>query len=124
MNRFGFLRVATATPILRVADCAYNAERILAIINQAEDLGAAVLLFPELSLTGYKRADLFKQPVLPSRALAGFRHIAAESAKRFSGLAIVGLPLALDDRLFNCAAVISQGKILGLVPKSFIPNYK
>jgi NAD+ synthase (glutamine-hydrolysing) len=124
MTQFGFLRVAAATPTLRVADCAYNVEHILGLMDRAEEQGVAVLVFPELSLTGYTCADLFQQAALQTGALAALEHVVRASTGRFSGLAIVGLPLALDDRLFNCAAVLHKGKVLGLVPKSFIPNYK
>jgi len=124
MNHHGYLRVATATPILRVADCAFNAEHILSLMQRAESEGVALLVFPELCVTGYTCADLFQQLSLQQGALAALEHLAAESPKVYSGLAIVGLPLGVDDRLFNCAAVLHRGKILGVVPKSFIPNYK
>ena len=124
MNYHGFLRVATATPILRVADCAFNAEHILGLLQRAESEGVSLVVFPELCLTGYTCADLFQQLSLQQGALAALEHIARESRKVYSGLAIVGLPLGVDDRLFNCAAVLHRGKILGVVPKSFIPNYK
>jgi NAD+ synthase (glutamine-hydrolysing) len=124
MSHFGFLRVAAATPTLRVADCTYNAEHILALLSQAEKDGASVVVFPELALTGYTCADLFHQAVLQRGALAALAHVARVSASTFSGLAVVGLPVALDDQLFNCAAVLHRGRILGVLPKSFIPNYK
>ena len=124
ISRFGFLRVAAATPTLRVADCCYNAERILGLMELAADQGVAVLVFPELSLTAYTCGDLFQQTALQAGAVDALVRVARESAGRFSGLAVVGLPVAIDDRLFNCAAVMQQGRILGLVPKSFIPNYK
>jgi NAD+ synthase (glutamine-hydrolysing) len=124
MNQFGFLRVAAATPTLRVADCAFNVERILTLVDQAEKQGVALVVFPELSLTGYTCADLFQQAALQAGALAALKHVVSEAKDRFSGVAIVGLPLALDDRLFNCAAVFHKGQVLGIIPKSFIPNYK
>lgn len=124
MSDFGFLRVATATPTLRVADCFLNAERILALLGQAERQSVSLVVFPELSLTGYTCADLFHQAALQEGALAALAHVARAGAAAFSGLAVVGLPLALDDQLFNCAALLHRGRILGLVPKSFIPNYK
>src|SRR5262249_34300622 len=124
MTYHGFLRVAAAVPVLRVADCAFNAERLLGLMQRAEDEGVAVLVFPELSLTSYTCADLFQQASLQKGALAALAHLAQASAPVFSGLAIVGLPLAVDDQLFNCAAVLHRGRVLGVVPKSFIPNYK
>lgn len=124
MSYHGFLRVAAATPTLRVADCAYNARRILGLMERAQAEGVAVVVFPELSLTGYTCADLFQQSSLQRGALAALEQITAASRTLGSGLVIVGLPVAVDDQLFNCAALIQRGQILGLVPKSFIPNYK
>ena len=124
MTYHGFVRVATAAPRLKVADCTYNVERALALLEQAEREAVAVLVFPELSLTGYTCADLFHQPTLQTAAVAGLERLVRESAACYSGVAVVGLPLAVDDQLFNCAAVIHRGRVLGIVPKSFIPNYK
>jgi NAD+ synthase (glutamine-hydrolysing) len=124
MLHHGFLRVAAASPVLRVADCAFNAERILGLMRQAETDGVAVLVFPELSLTGYTCADLFQHSTLQRGALDALEYILRAGTDLFSGIAFVGLPLALDDQVFNCAAVLHRGRLLGLVPKSFIPNYK
>ncbi len=124
MIHHGFLRVAAAVPTLRVADCEFNAERILALMAQAESDDVAVLVFPELSLTGYTCGDLFHQTALQKAAVASLAKLVWHGAGVFSGLAVVGLPLAVDDQLFNCAAVLQGGRVLGVVPKSFIPNYK
>jgi NAD+ synthase (glutamine-hydrolysing) len=124
MTYHGFLRVAAAVPNLKVADCSYNAERILGLMEQAERENVAVLVFPELSLTGYTCADLFHHPVLQKGALAALIDLTGAGASVFSGLVIVGLPLTVDDQVFNCAALLHRGSILGIVPKSFIPNYK
>src|SRR5947209_4645868 len=124
MSHHGFLRVAAAAPVLRVADCAFNAEHILGVMRRAEAEKVAVLAFPELSVTGYTCADLFQQSALQKGALEALQHIARAGAALFSGLAVVGLPVAVDDQLFNCAALLHQGKVLAFVPKSFIPNYK
>lgn len=124
MPSFGLLRTAAAVPTLRVADCAHNADRILALMARAQADHVAVLVFPELSLTGYTCADLFHHPTLLDGALAALARITEDGPEVFSGIALVGLPLAMDDQLFNCAAVVHGGRILGLVPKSFIPNYK
>ncbi len=118
----GFLRVAAAVPLLRVADCAFNAERILALMGQAEKEHVAVLVFPELAITGYTCADLFQQETLQRGAVTALDRIARSGI--FSGLAVIGLPLAVGDQLFNCAAVLHRGEVLGIVPKSFVPNYK
>jgi NAD+ synthase (glutamine-hydrolysing) len=124
MTHYGFLRVAAATPMLRVADCAYNAGRIVSLMERAQAEGIALLVFPELSVTGYTCADLFQQSSLQRGALAALEQITDASRTLYSGLAAVGLPVAVDDQLFNCAALIQRGRVLGLVPKSFIPNYK
>lgn len=89
---------------------------------QAEKV--AVLVFPELTITGYTCGDLFHQPVLQVGALASLAEIAEKAPDIFSGVAVIGLPVLVDDQLFNCAAVLHAGRILGIVPKSFIPNYK
>ncbi len=124
MSHHGFVRVAAATPTLRVADCAYNAQRILSLMERAQREHVAILVFPELSLTGYTCADLFQQSALQQGALAALEHVAQAGQALFSGLAIVGVPVAVDDQLFNCAAILHRGQILGLLPKSYIPNYK
>jgi NAD+ synthase (glutamine-hydrolysing) len=124
MNPFGFLRVAAATPLLRVADCDFNVEHILALMRRAESERVSVVVFPELALTGYTCADLFHQPVLQRGAVEALEHVAQESAGVFSGLAVVGLPLVVGDLIFNCAAVMHRGLLLGIVPKSYLPNYK
>lgn len=124
MNQHGFVRVAAAVPALRVADCDFNAERILAMLARAEDQQVDLLVFPELCLTGYTCADLFQQSTLQSLARGTLDKLVRQGKDIFSGLAVVGLPLVVDDRLFNCAAAFQGGRILGIVPKSFIPNYK
>ena len=124
MSHHGFLRVATAVPRLRVADCAHNAERVIALMRRAQGEGVAVLCFPELALTGYTCADLFQQSALQRGALEGLAAVRRASATEFGGVAAVGLPIVVDDQLFNCAALVHRGKLLGVVPKSFIPNYK
>lgn len=124
MLHHGFLRVAAAAPALRVADCAYNAERIVVLMARAEQEGVSVLVFPEMSLTGYTCADLFQQMTLQQSALEALDRIRNAGAEKFSGLTVVGLPVVIDDLLFNCAAVLQGGRLLGVVPKSFIPNYK
>src|SRR5438552_1172408 len=124
MDFHGFVRVAAAVPSLKVADCHHNADGILKLLKQAESEQVAVIVFPELSLTGYTCADLFHQTALQRSALAALEKAVEEGSSVFSGLAVVGLPLAVDDRLFNCAAVFHAGRILGIIPKSFLPNYK
>jgi len=124
MTHHGFVRVAAAVPAVRVADCAFNVEHILGLMGRAQKEAVAVLVFPELSLTGYTCGDLFHQTVLQRAALAALADVVDKGKGIFHGLAVVGLPLVVDDRLFNCAAVFQQGRVLGIVPKSYIPNYK
>src|ERR1700735_3981525 len=104
MNPYGFVRVAAAVPQVRVADCAFNAERIIGLMNRAEEQGVAVLVFPELSLTGYTCGDLFHQPTLLAGASDALGAVLDASLQSFAGLAVVGLPLLHEDQLFNCAA--------------------
>jgi NAD+ synthase (glutamine-hydrolysing) len=124
MNPFGFLRVAAATPLVRVADCSFNVEHILALMRRAESEHVNLLVFPELAITGYTCADLFHQPVLQRGAAQALEYLTRESGAVFSGLAVVGVPLVVEDSVFNCAAVLHRGRLLGVVPKSFLPNYK
>jgi NAD+ synthase (glutamine-hydrolysing) len=125
MTHHGFLRVAAAVPLLRVTDCDFNAEHILGLMAKAQRESVAVLVFPEMAITGYTCADLFQQTVLQQAALHALARIAREMKRGwFSGLAVLGLPLLVDDQLYNCAAVLHRGRVLGIVPKSFIPNYK
>jgi len=121
---FGLVRVAAASPRLRVADCATNAQHILDLMAQAEREGVSLLVFPELCLTGYTCGDLFQQQALQQAALAALAQVRDATNAQFSGIAIVGLPLAVQGQLFNTAAVLCCGRILGVVPKSFLPNYK
>jgi NAD+ synthase (glutamine-hydrolysing) len=93
-------------------------------MRRAESECVNVLVFPELAITAYSCADLFHQPVLQRGAMEGLEHLIRTSESGFAGLAIVGLPLAVDDLLFNCAAVLQGGRLLGVVPKSFLPTYK
>ncbi len=120
---FGFVKVAAAVPELKVAGCGFNSTKIIEMTKEAEDAGVQLMVFPELSLTAYTCGDLFQQQQLLQGALKGLCRV-AESTKHLSILVIVGLPLLLDNQLFNCAAVVQKGEVLGIVPKTFIPNYK
>ena len=124
MEYHGFLRVAAASPRVKVADCQANAADVIAMMTRAESEGVSVLVFPELCLTGYTCADLFHQHTLLRGAKDALRTVIEASTASFSGVALVGLPLIVDEDLFNCAAVINRGELVGIVPKSFIPNYK
>ncbi|HZZ80099.1 MAG TPA: NAD(+) synthase [Gemmataceae bacterium] len=124
MLQHGFIRVAAAVPRLRVADCAFNAAQLTPILDQAEEQLVHILAFPELALTGYTCGDLFHQPSLQTAALDALADLLAESEMRYAGLFVVGLPWLVGDQLYNVAAVCQKGRLLGVVPKSYLPNYK
>ena len=120
--KYGFIKVAAASPALRVADCRYNAEQSIAAMQRAAAAGVRLLVLPELGLTGYTCGDLLLQPVLQQGALHALQTLLAVSA----GLpmtTVAGLPLEVEGKLYNCAAVLHGGKILGVVPKTNLPNY-
>jgi NAD+ synthase (glutamine-hydrolysing) len=117
----GFVRVAVASPELRIADVAFNVAEIVATIGAAKAAGCRLVLFPELSLTGYSCGDLFYQDALLDGARRALAAIAAATAG--AGMAaVVGLPLEVRGRLYNCAAFFSEGRLYGIVPKSFLPS--
>ena len=118
----GFIRVAAATPDIKVADCGYNADRIIELIKQAAAENASLVVFPELCITGYTCGDLFLQKVLLDGAKKALVKIAEETAG-CDLLAFVGLPFEADGKLYNCAAAINKGNIIGFVPKKNIPAY-
>ncbi|MBP3481945.1 MAG: NAD(+) synthase [Alistipes sp.] len=122
MNEYGYMKVAAAVPNVRVADCGYNAERITAMMRQAAERGAEAVVFPELSVTGYTCGDLFNQSALLAAAEEAAGKIVQASAE-IPITAVIGIPVAVNDKLYNCAAVIAGGEIAGIVPKSNIPNY-
>jgi NAD+ synthase (glutamine-hydrolysing) len=124
MPRHGFVRVAAAVPELRVGDPAFNADRTLGLIERAAADGVEVVVFPEMGLTGYTCYDLFHQTALLRAALAELERLAGRASRVFQGLTVVGLPVVVDDQVFNCAAVLHRGGVLGIVPKSYLPNYK
>ena len=107
MTTHGFLRVAAASPELRVADCRFNAERTLDLLRRAEDAGVDLVVFPELGLTGYTCHDLFHDHTLRRSAAAALETLLSAADLCFGGVAAVGLPVALDGRLFNTAAAMS-----------------
>lgn len=118
----GFLRVAVATPKIKVADVRFNTEAVLREITEADRQGASLLVFPELVLTAYTCADLFHQTILIERAAAALDEV-AEATRRTQLVAVVGVPYMVDHKLYNCAAVLHAGRILALVPKKNLPNY-
>ncbi len=122
LGEYGFVRTAAAVPRVKVADPAYNAGQISELIIKGADEGVKVIVFPELSVTGYTCADLFHQESLLDAAEAALAEI-LEKTSVCDVLAAVGMPVAADNQLFNCAIIIHGGKILAAVPKTFIPNY-
>ena len=118
----GFISVACGTPKLRLADCHYNAEQTFTMMRQAEKAGVKVLVLPELGLTGYSCGDLFYQDTLLRGAEEALATV-LEATRNLEVVTAVGLPVRVNNRLYNCAAVIQKGQILGLVPKSHLPNY-
>jgi len=118
----GFVKVAAGTPEIRVADPAFNAGQIVRLAREAAAGGAKLLALPELCITGYSCGDLFLQLTLLERALAALRAV-CEATASLDLLLAVGLPVARAGRLYNCAAVLYGGRVLGLVPKTHIPNY-
>ena len=118
----GFVKIAAATPDLRVADCAYNASEIIEQAKQAAAKGAHLIVFPELCLTGYTCGDLFLQRALLDGALAALDTVRRETAA-LNAAVVVGLPLVHQGKLYNVAAVLCGGHIEGVVPKQCIPNY-
>ncbi|MGN1099705.1 MAG: NAD(+) synthase [Christensenellales bacterium] len=119
---YGFVRVASATPSLKVADTDYNAGEIIGIVRDAAECGAEVIVFPELSITGYTCSDLFLQSALLSGAKDALKRIVDETADTGT-LCFVGMPLAVGNDTYNCAVAFADGKVLGVVPKTNIPNY-
>ena len=120
--KYGFIKVAAASPTLRVADCRYNAERAAEMMQQAAAAGAHLLVLPELGLTGYTCGDLLLQPTLQQGALSALQTLLSVSAE-LPLTTITGLLLSVEGKLYNCAAVLHQGQILGVVPKTNLPNY-
>jgi len=123
LYRHNFVRVALGVPLARVADPAFNAEQTIALMKQAADRKALLAVFPELGLSAYSCEDLFQQQALLDGSLDALGRI-IDASRDLSLLSIVGLPLAVDGMLFNCAAVVHRGHLLGLAPKTYLPNYR
>jgi NAD+ synthase (glutamine-hydrolysing) len=119
----GFVRVAVCVPSLRVADPPYNAERTLELARRASEAHAAVALFPELGISAYSNEDLFHQDALLDATRVALASVVKES-KNLSPVLLAGAPLQFDGKLFNCAVVIYRGRVLGIAPKTYLPNYR
>ena len=123
LYRQGFLRVAVAVPEVRVADPVRNTDRTIALAERAAAEGAVLTVFPELGLSSYTADDLFHQEALLEEVRAQLDRLARATAD-LPGLLVVGAPLRTEDRLFNCAVVVHRGVVLGVAPKSYLPNYR
>ena len=119
---YGYVKVASAIPSVRVGDVAYNVEQIENLVIQAEGKGVEVIVFPELSLTGYTCQDLFRQQLLLDRVEQGVMRL-MDFTRKLDIIAIVGAPIPVGNLLLNCAVVIQKGHVLGMVPKFYLPNY-
>lgn len=120
---YGFYRVAAAVPKLRVADVTYNVEQILKLIRQAHKEGAAVIVFPELCVTGYTCGDLFHQSTLIDSVSTAISTLCAKT-KKLDLAIVLGVPLLSNSHLYNCGLVLQNGELKGAVPKTYLPNYK
>ena len=120
--KYGFVNVAAAVPTVKVADVEYNVQQIESIIAQAEGRGIEVIVFPELCLTGYTCQDLFREQILLDRAEEAVIML-LDFTRKLDVVSIVGTPLIINGLLYNCAVIIQGGSIMGIVPKTYLPNY-
>lgn len=119
----GFVRVAVCISFVRVADPAYNTRQTLGLARQASDRQAAVALFPEMGISAYSNDDLFQQDALLEATITGLAELVRES-RDLNPVLLVGAPLRFEDKLFNCVVAVYRGRVLGLIPKTYIPNYR
>lgn len=120
---YGFVKVAAAVPRVKVADCKFNSERLEGLITIAEGKGVQILTFPEICITGYTCGDLFAQQLLLEQAEMALIQI-LNSTRQLDIISILGMPVVVNSTVINAAVVIQKGKILGVVPKTYLPNYK
>jgi len=121
--RHGYARVAVATPRVEVASPVFNAAQTLELARQAASMHCVLALFPELGLSAYSNEDLFQQDALLDASLAALREV-VEASRALPTVLVVGMPLQVDGRLYNCGMVVHRGRVLGAVPKSYLPNYR
>ena len=121
-KKFGYVRVAASVPELKVANVEFNTKEVIKEIKTLDKEGVQIVTFPELCLTGYTCADLFSQDILITKSKEAIKEV-IDSTKLLDIISIIGAPIVCDNQLFNCGIVINKGKILGIVPKTYIPNY-
>lgn len=121
-KKFGYVRVAASVPELKVANVEFNTKEVIKEIKALDKEGVQIVTFPELCLTGYTCADLFSQDILITKSKEAIKEV-IDSTKLLDIISIIGAPIVCDNQLFNCGVVINKGKILGVVPKTYIPNY-
>ncbi|MGL4789847.1 MAG: nitrilase-related carbon-nitrogen hydrolase, partial [Anaerotignaceae bacterium] len=119
---YGIIRVAAAIPLVTVADCIYNSKEILKLIFEAKKEGVKIIVFPELSITSYSCQDLFYQQSLIAASSLALKELVKESFY-LDIIISVGMPIVCDNKTFNCSVIIHAGKILGVVCKTYLPNY-
>ena len=119
----GFIRVAVCVPAVRVANPHENVRHTLELAGRASDLDAAVAVFPEMGLSAYSNEDLFHQDALLDATVEAVSEI-VEASRRLRPILLIGAPLRFEHKLFNCAVAIYRGKILGITPKTYLPNYR
>ena len=122
MNEYGYVKVGASTLELKVSDTIYNVQMIKKQIDEAVNKNIQIISFPELSITGYTCGDLFNQDILIDKSYEGLKDLVDYSKDKMIVI-IVGAPIKCENKLYNCAVVINNGKILGIVPKTYIPNY-
>ena len=121
-KKFGYVRVAASVPELKVANVEFNTKEVIKEIKALDKEGVQIVTFPELCLTGYTCADLFSQDILITKSKEAIKEV-IDSTKLLDIISIIGVPIVCDNQLFNCGVVINKGEILGVVPKTYIPNY-
>ena len=120
--KYGFINVAAAVPAIKVADVDYNVQQIESIIAQAEGKGVEIIVTPELCITGYSCQDLFKEQLLIDKSEEGIIQL-LDFTRKLDIIVVVGAPVLVNSLLYNCAVVIQRGQILGVIPKTYLPNY-
>ena len=121
--RHGFARIAVCIPFVRLGNPGENASRTIALAKRAHEGVAAIAVFPELGLSGYSNEDLFHQDALLEATRAALAQV-ADASRTLGPLLIVGMPLKVEQKLFNCAVAVHGGHILGVTPKTYLPNYR